>query len=106
MAELQEFYVTERCRRRGSGQSSRGPAAECVETAGVDQFARQLVPDDLLSHAADLDQRIEIDAGIDTHFLAEQHQLFGADVASCLGLPGEWATAEPADGRVELGYPH
>jgi len=37
--------------------------------------------DDLLSHAADLDQRIEIDAGIDAHLLAQQHQLFGADVA-------------------------
>jgi hypothetical protein len=34
---------------------SRSAAAECVETAGVDQFARQLVPDDLLGHAADLD---------------------------------------------------
>jgi hypothetical protein len=34
---------------------SRSAAAECVETAGVDQFARQLVPDDLLGHAPDLD---------------------------------------------------
>src|SRR5207237_128120 len=62
--------------------------------------------DDLLSHAADLDERIEIDAGGDTHLLAEQHQLLGADVAGCLWLPGERATAEPADRRIELGYAH
>ena len=39
------------------------------------------MPDDLLGLAADLDQLIEIDAGVDAHFFAEQHQLFGADVA-------------------------
>src|SRR5438132_12904919 len=104
MAELQEFYVSERCRRRGSGQSGRSAAAECVKTASVDQFARQLVPDDLLSHAADLDQRIEIDAGIDAHLLAEQNQLLGADIAGRLWLPGERTTAQPTDCRVKLGH--
>src|SRR6516164_10670703 len=89
-----------------SPASSRSAAAECVETAGVDQFARQLVGDDLLGHAANLDQRVEIDAGIDAHLLAEQHQLLGADVAGCLWLPGERATAQPADGRVELRHTH
>src|SRR5215470_1157536 len=87
-------------------ESGRGPASECVETAGVDQLARQLVPDDLLGHAADLDQRIEIDARVDAHLLAEQYQLLGADVAGCLWLPGERATAQPTDGRVELGDTH
>src|SRR5215831_3482120 len=82
------------------------PPAEGVETAGVDQLARQLVPDDLLGHAPDLDQSIEIDTGIDAHLLAQQHQLLGADIARGLWLPGEWATAEPADGRVELGDTH
>ena len=62
--------------------------------------------DDLLGHAADLDQGIEIDPGVDAHFLAEQHQFLGADVAGCLRLPGERAAAEPADGRVELGDAH
>src|SRR5439155_19964337 len=85
---------------------SRGSAAEGVETAGVDEFARQLVPDDLLGHAADLDQRIEIDAGIDAHLLAEQHQLLGADVAGRLWLPGERAAAQPTYRRVELDYAH
>ena len=59
--------------------------------------------DDLFGHAANLDQLIEIDGGIDAHLLAEQHQLFGADVAGGLGLSGKRAAAEPADGRVELG---
>src|SRR5215471_7883837 len=72
--------------------SGRGPPPERVETAGVDQLARQLVLDDLLGHAADLDQRIEIDTGVDAHLLAEQYQLLGADVAGCLWLPGERAT--------------
>src|SRR6516225_11701320 len=86
--------------------SSRGVAAERVETAGMDQLARQLVPDDLLGHAADLDQSVEIDPGIDAHLLAEQHQLFGADVAGGFGLARERATADPADRRVELGDTH
>jgi len=64
------------------------------------------VPDDLFGHAADLDQRVEIDTGIDAHLLAEQHQLLGADVACSLWLPGERTAAEPADGRVELGHTH
>src|SRR5262249_14983755 len=72
----------------------------------VDQFARQLVPDDLLGHAADLDQRVEIEARVDAHLLAEQYQLLGGDVAGCLWLPGEWATAQPTDARVELGDTH
>src|SRR5258707_13621945 len=52
-------------RREGGGSSpcwclasGRGPAAEGVETAGMDQFTRQLGPDELLSQTADLDQRV------------------------------------------------
>ena len=77
-----------------------------IEAAGVDQLARQLMPDDLLGHAADLDQSIEIDAGIDAHLFAEQHQFLGADIAGCFWLAGERAVAESADRRVELGNAH
>src|SRR6516225_191815 len=80
--------------------SSRGVAAERVEAAGMDQFARQLMPDDLLGHTADLDQSVEIDTGIDAHLLAEQHQLLGADVAGGFWLTRERAATEPAHGRV------
>src|SRR5262249_31767170 len=90
-------------RCRASGPS---PAPECVEAAGVDQFARQLVSDDLLSHAAHLDQRVEIDTGIDAHLLAEQYQFLRANVAGRLRLPGEGTTAQPSDGRIELRYTH
>ena len=55
-------------------------------------------------HAADLDQRVEIDAGVDAHLLAEQHQFLGADIAGRALLTGEGAAAEPADGRVELRH--
>ena len=64
----------------------------------MNQLARKLVADNFLGHAPDLDQRVEIDAGIDAHLLAEQHELLGADIASGLWLAGEWAAAEPADG--------
>ena len=64
------------CRRRCT--SGHGAAAEWVETAGADQFARQLVPDDLLGHAGELDQRVEIDPGPDAHLLAKQNKLPGA----------------------------
>jgi hypothetical protein len=57
-AEAAESVVTSE-RRPASG---RGPTAECVQTAGVNQFTGQLVPDDLLSHAANLDQHVEIHA--------------------------------------------
>lgn len=49
---------------------SRGAAAERVEAACVHQLARQRVPDDVLGHPPDLDQRVEIDAGVDAHLLA------------------------------------
>src|SRR5215470_19364200 len=52
-----------------------GLAAEGVEAAGVDQFARQLVADDGLGKAPDLDEPVEVDAGANAHFLAQQHQL-------------------------------
>src|SRR3954467_12978279 len=84
---------------------SRGAAAERVEAAGMHQFARQRVPDDVLRHAADLDQRVEIDAGIDPHLLAQQYQFLGADIARRLRLTGKRTAAEPADGRIELRHP-
>jgi hypothetical protein len=40
----------------------------------MDQFARQLVADDVLGHAADLDQRVEVNPGVDPYRLAEQDQ--------------------------------
>src|SRR3954468_3517988 len=43
-------------------------APECIQAAGMDQFARQLMPDNLLRHAADFDQRVEISTGLDAHF--------------------------------------
>src|SRR6187401_1468560 len=85
-----------------AGSASRRGAAEGVEAAGVYQLAGQSMPDDLLGHASDLDQRIEIDPGVDPHLLAQQHQLFGADIAGRLRLTGKRAAAEPADRRVEL----
>ena len=63
----------------------------------MDQFARQLVPDDLLGHAADLDQGVEINLGINAHLVAKHHQFLGANVAGGLWLSGEWTTAQPAD---------
>src|SRR5208282_3348107 len=95
-----------RCRQLAFRASGRRPAAERIEAAGVDQLAGKLVADDLLGHAPDLDQRIEIHAGIDAHLLAEQHQLLGTDVAGGLGLTGKRAAAEPADRRVELPHAH
>src|SRR5689334_8424761 len=66
-----------------------GLAAEGVEAAGVDQFARELVADDGLGEATHLDELVEIDAGADAHFLAQQHQFLGADVAGRALLAGE-----------------
>src|SRR5581483_6792829 len=88
--------------RPGAPPTSGGLAPEGVEAAGVDQLAGQLVADDLLGHAPDLDQPVEIDAGPDAHLLAEQNQLLGADVAGRALLAGERAAAEAADGGVEL----
>src|SRR5262249_11600609 len=82
------------------------PASEGVEAAGVDELARQDMADDLFGHPPDLDQRVEIDAGVDPHLLTEQPQLLGAEVAGRSLLPGERAAAEPADRRIELGDPH
>src|SRR5208283_4825826 len=59
-------------------------APERIQTAGVDQFARQLMPDDLLRQTADLDQRVEVDTGLDAHLLAQQDQFLRADVARSL----------------------
>ena len=63
----------------------------------MDEFAWQLMVDDFFSHASDLDQFVQIDAGVDAHFLTQQHEFFGADVARGLGLAGEGATTEAAD---------
>ena len=62
--------------------------------------------DNLLGHAPDLDQRVEIDAGVDPHFLAEQHQFLGAHITGGLGLTGKRAAAEATDRRVELRHTH
>src|SRR5579862_8133139 len=80
-------------------RSGGGAATKRVEAVGVDQLARQLVPDDVLGHAADLDQRVEVDPGIDANLLAQQHQFLGADIAGRLRLTGARAAAEPADRR-------
>ena len=65
----------------------------------MDERARQRVADDRLGQAADLDQLVEIDTGSDAHLLAEQDQLFRADVAGGTFLAGERTASEAADGR-------
>ena len=60
--------------------------------------------DDALGHAADLDQRVEIDAGADAHLLAEQHVFLGADIARRALRPREGAAAEAAHRAVELRH--
>jgi len=54
----------------------------------MDQFARQLVPDDVLGHAADIDQRVKIDPSVYAHLLAQQHEFLSADIACGLRLTG------------------
>jgi hypothetical protein len=62
--------------------------------------------DDLLRHPSDLDQRVEIDAGLDAHLLAQQHQLFSADVAGRALVRGEGTAAEAADRGIEAAHAH
>ncbi len=53
-----------------------------------------------------LDQGIEIDSGRGAHFLAEQHQIFGGDIASGGLVARERAAPQTADRTVETGNAH
>src|SRR5690242_14395600 len=86
--------------------SGGGAPTKRIEAAGVDQFARQLMADNVLGHAADLDQRVEINPGVDPHLLAQQNEFLGANVAGRLRLPGKGAPAQPADRRIKLSDAH
>ena len=62
--------------------------------------------DQLLGELRGLDQRVEVDAGVDAHLAAGEHQILGADVAGRTLVPGEGAAAEAADRGVELRDAH
>ena len=43
--------------------------------------ARERVANDVLRQLRDLYQFVHVDAGVDAHFLTEEGQIFGADIA-------------------------
>ena len=55
---------------------------------------------------AHLDQLVEIDAGLDAHLLAHEHEILGADIAGGALVRGERAAAEAGDGGIEDRHAH
>src|SRR6185437_3290695 len=54
--------------------------AQRLQAAAHLDRARQGMADDVLRKLRDLDQLLEIDAGLDAHFLQHEHEILGADV--------------------------
>ena len=54
--------------------------------------------DDVLGETRDLDQLVEIDAGLDAHFVQHEHQVLGADIAGGTFVRGERAATQAGDG--------
>ncbi len=65
------------------------------------------VADNVFRQLGDLHQPVQVDAGLDAHFLAEEHHVFGADIArrAASAMAGEWTAAEAGDRGVELVTP-
>ena len=59
----------------------------------------QLAADDVLREVRAVDQRVEVDAGVDPHVVEHVHEILGDDVAGRARRVR--AAAEPADRRVE-----
>src|SRR5437762_6434608 len=100
----------ERVRVRGAGPfSSRGQARLHAvgqriaprPLARLDDLPRECAPDDFLHAPGDADQRVEVDARLDTHGEEAMHEVLGADIARRAG--GEGTAAEAADRAVEIG---
>src|SRR5262249_12691020 len=74
------------------------PPSERCQSPGAQRCARQLASKDALGEARHVDQGIDIDAGGDAHFLAEEGQLFRGDVS---WLAGKRTATEASNGRIE-----
>src|SRR6516164_700170 len=83
-----------------------GRLSKRAETTGMQELARQRMPDDAFRQTPDLDQRIDVDAGVDAHLLAQEHKLFGAYIAGRALVCREGAAAEAADGGIEAAHAH
>ena len=57
--------------------------------------------DDVLGEPRHLDQRVEVDPGLDAEFLAKEYQVLGADVARRPLERRERTAAEAGDRAVE-----
>src|SRR5688500_16319924 len=90
---------------RTRSSTSRGPRslANCSQTATASELAGQRVADDRLGEAGALDQRVEVDSGLDAELLAQEDQLLAAHVAGGTDVTGERAPTEAGAGRIEAG---
>ena len=59
-------------------------------------MAGQGTADDFLGQPGDLDQAIDVEAGLDAHLLAHEGEVLGADVAGRAVGRGERAAAQAA----------
>src|SRR5262249_8372095 len=80
--------------------------AQLREAAAELDRARQRMADDVFGKARALEQLVEIEAGIDAHLLAHEHQVFRADVARGALVAGEGAAAEARVAGVEAVHAH
>ena len=74
--------------------------------AAAHHLARQRVADDPLGLARDLEQSLEVDAGLDADLVAQVDEVLGGDVAGRVLEAGVRAAAEPGDRRVEIVDAH
>src|SRR5690606_10457930 len=78
---------------RSAGQRQARPRAQHPR--------RQLTPHDLLGESGRLQQRAQVDAGVDAHVVQHVHHLLSGHIPA--GSRRVRAAAQPADARVELG---
>src|SRR5262249_53882354 len=78
----------------------RVPGVQLGRLAGLHDHARQHTPERILRKARGIDERIEIDAGLDAHGMHHMDEILGRDVADCARR--ERAAAEPTDRALEI----
>ena len=86
----------------------------CSLTQSLPQFpecpalfdcAGQWMANDLFSEPAAFDQCLQIDAGVDAHFLAHEDEIFRADIAGRAFLTGKRTATQTAHCRVKNDRP-